>query len=93
MGVMQCDRGSCSNVCCDFMLGSSQYICSSCFLELCNWRETWDSDTKVSEVALRIKQFMRSDPGDYSQPPDSSDPADVEAEWERLKPHSLHNGE
>jgi len=90
MGVMQCDRRECRNVCCDFMI-MDDYICSSCNSELEKWRETWDENTKVSEVAERIREFMNSEPGYYTHPPDSSDPADVEAEWERLKAQRLRD--
>ena len=36
MGVMQCDRKGCENVCCDRYSTNYGYICNSCFEELCD---------------------------------------------------------
>lgn len=88
MGVMQCERGDCTHILCDFIV-NNQYLCWSCHEELERWQKTWNKDTKVSDVRERIRSFMASNPGDYMNKSDSSDQDDVEAEWERLKPRKL----
>jgi protein-arginine kinase activator protein McsA len=84
MGVMACDRNGCENIMCDRLLElkvTQKYICNECFEELETYKNTWDEDTKVSDVYNRIENFMNSEPHSYD---DCSDPEKVEQAWRNI---------
>lgn len=64
MSVQECNRGNCQEISCHILiLNHSAYICSTCWGELFDYKETWEKNLSAFQVEELIRQFMRTNPG------------------------------
>ena len=78
MSVLECDRNRCTEIMCDkLILNGTRYICWDCWHELQKLKETWPKRMSAAEVEQRIRDFMASPKGSYTE-------VDTDEEFYRL---------
>lgn len=66
MGVMECDRIGCENVCCEYCINGKAYLCSSCAEEFMNVLEKANRN-KCSEKYFykKLDKFLKNKSGEF----------------------------
>jgi len=69
MSVCACDRAGCEEIMCTrLILNGSRYVCSSCWRELLDFKDTWPADMTKKDVEDKVRAFMSTVPETFSLP-------------------------
>lgn len=75
MGVMQCHRKDCENIMCDLYIEDIGYVCYECQSEFKAYLKEMNEDEegmKHREIKARLKHFMKTSFGSYTEEEDIS---------------------
>ncbi len=86
MSVLACDRYNCPEIMCDrLIMNGSKYICSDCWYELLEYKETWKKHiSNLAEVEEVMENFFRSKPGTYIKLNNDNAEEMIDKEFDRL---------
>lgn len=62
MGVMACDRNSCSNIMCDICIAGRWYVCDECAAEFAQ-----RNPGNIPDITYRFEDFMATKKSPYQR--------------------------